>query len=289
MIRIAERVARLKILQSDTCTDIAGVNLRDVFTLVGVHLHKAAHALRLAGTRIQYRVAGLQRTRVDTNKRQFAERIIDQLEDQCRKRLTVLRLSNQLVIRIRRIDTLHRRLVQRAGEIIDHSIEQRLHTLVLECTSADYREDLEIDSRLANTLLQLFDRRRLALEELLKQNIVRLGDDLDQLHPESFRLLLQVGWNRLDRVFCTHGLVVPQDRLHLDEVDDALKIGFGADRNLQRNRARTQALADRVDHMLKIRAVLVHLIYKADARNLVLVALPPHGLGLGLHAAHRIK
>ena len=78
---------------------------------------------------------------------------------------------------------------------------------------------------------------------------------------------------------------MPDDRLHLDQVDDALEVGFGADGNLQGHGPRAQALADGVENVLEIRAVLVHLVDEANARNPVLVALPPHGLGLRLHAA----
>ena len=84
-------------------------------------------------------------------------------------------------------------------------------------------------------------------------------------------------------------LVVPDDSLHLDEIDDALEIRFGADGNLQGHGPRAQALANRLQNVLEVRAVLVHLVHEADARNLVLVALPPHGLGLRLHAADGIK
>jgi hypothetical protein len=111
---------------------------------------------------------------------------------------------------------------------------------------------------------------------------------LNQLQPEGFSFLLQVGRNRLDRTRA-HGLVVPQDGLHLDQIDDALEAGFCANGNLQRNRPRAQALANGLENVLEVRAVLVHLVHKADARNLVLVALPPHRLSLRLHAGNRIK
>ena len=188
-----------------------------------------------------------------------------------------------------RIDALHRRLVERAGQIIHHRIEQRLHALVLECRSADDREDLEVDGGLADAGLELGDGRRFAFQELLEQNVVGLGDDFDQLHAEGFGLLLQVGGNGLFVVLRAHGLVVPDDGLHLDQVDDALEIGFRADGNLQRHGARAQPLADGVQHVLEVRAVLVHLVDEADAGNLVLVALPPHRLGLRLHAGNGVE
>ncbi len=82
---------------------------------------------------------------------------------------------------------------------------------------------------------------------------------------------------------------MPQNGLHLDQIDDALEVGFRADGNLQRHGPRAQPLADGLENVLEVRAVLVHLVHEADARNLVLVALPPHGLGLRLHAGDGVE
>ncbi len=161
--------------------------------------------------------------------------------------------------------------------------------MFLNAASADHREDLQIDGGLANAGLQLGNGRRLAFEKLLQQHIVGLGDDFNQLQAEGLGLLQQIGGNLFDGVLGAHGLVVPENRLHLDQIDDALEVGFGADGNLQRHRPRAQALADGLQNVLEVRAVLVHLVHEADARNLVLVALPPHGLGLRLHAADRVE
>ncbi len=161
--------------------------------------------------------------------------------------------------------------------------------LFLKALPQMHREDLQIDGGLANAGLQLRNRWRFALEKLLQQHVVGLGNDLDQLQAEGLGLLLQRGGNRLDGKLGAHGLVVPDDGLHLDQVDDALEVGFGADGNLQRHGPRAQPLADGVQNVLEVGAVLVHLVHEADARHLVLVALPPHGLGLRLHAGNGIK
>ncbi len=83
--------------------------------------------------------------------------------------------------------------------------------------------------------------------------------------------------------------VLPDHGLHADEIDNALEIGFRADRQLDRNRACAQALLDVVDALLEGSAGLVHLVAEHDARNLVLVALAPNRLGLRLNALVRIE
>ena len=56
----ADRVARHQVLQTNRRADVAREDLRDLFTLVGVHLQQTADTLRLARARIQHRIAGLQ-------------------------------------------------------------------------------------------------------------------------------------------------------------------------------------------------------------------------------------
>ena len=96
-----------------------------------------------------------------------------------------------------RIDSLHRGLVEWAGQIIDHRVEQRLHAFVLEGRAADDREYFQVDRGLADAGFEFSNGRRFAFQELLQQNVVGFGDDFDQLHAEGFGLLLQVGGNGL--------------------------------------------------------------------------------------------
>ena len=145
------------------------------------------------------------------------------------------------------------------------------------------------DRRLANRLLQLRNRDLLALEVLVHHLFIGVGNRLDQLRAQLLSILEQRRGNLFHVVLRAHGLVMPQNRLHLHQVDDAGKLRLFANRNLNRNRPRTQPLHDRRRRVLKVRARLVHLVDEADPRNLVLVRLPPHRLRLRLHTLHRIE
>ena len=90
-------------------------------------------------------------------------------------------------------------------------------------------------------------------------------------------------------VLRAHGLVVPENGLHLDQIDDALEAGFLADRDLDRDRTRIQALANRIDCMLEVSARLVHLVDEANAGNAVLVRLTPHCFRLRLDTVNGVK
>ena len=75
----------------------------------------------------------------------------------------------------------------------------------------------------------------------------------------------------------------------VDEVDDALELGFAADRHLQRHGPGAEAFDHHVDAAEEVGADAVHLVDVADARDAVLVGLTPDRLGLGLDPADRTE
>ena len=119
--------------------------------------------------------------------------------------------------------------------------------------------------------------------------IVVFNDGFDENLMVGLRLLLQLFGNLFDLILGAHAFVVPHDRLHGHQVDDALKLFFLADRQLNRYRTRIEALADGVDRMLEVGAHLVHLVDEANARDPVLIGLPPNGFRLRLDAMHGIE
>ena len=80
-------------------------------------------------------------------------------------------------------------------------------------------------------------------------------------------------------------LIVIHFRLHLNEIDDALERGFGADRELNGNCVTFEPFLHHRDDVIEVCAHNVHLVDVRHARNLVLVSLSPNGFGLRLNAA----
>ena len=92
----------------------------------------------------------------------------------------------------------------------------------------------------------------------------------------------------------TELFVVPDERLHLDEVDEAFERldGFGAtgaDGQLDDERVGLQAVDDHLHRAVKVGADAVHLVDEAHAGHFVRVGLTPHGFGLRLDASNRVK
>ena len=101
----------LDLLEADGRRDIAGVDLLDLLTLVGVHLQEAADALGALLGGVVDRRARRQHARVDADERELTdERVGHQLERQRRERRLVgcRTLDERLFLRVR-IESLDRR------------------------------------------------------------------------------------------------------------------------------------------------------------------------------------
>ena len=147
----------------------------------------------------------------------------------------------------------------------------RRSSVALRIAATSSSDGTSCSSRISSTQLVVVVR------DLLEQHLARgvglvghvLGDVLDQ------DLLAEV--------------VVVDDRLHVDEVDDAEEVALGADRQLQRHGVRGEAVDHRLDALGEVRADAVHLVDVGDARDLVLVGLAPDGLGLRLDAGDGVE
>src|SRR6476661_7352776 len=284
LLRVAQGVTGRGVLQADHRVDVAGGRVLDRVLLVGVHLEELADALLLALGRVDDRGAGGDLARVDADVGETTEeRVAHDLERQGRERLVGGRGAGDDLLLVAHGVTLHRGHVQRGRQEVDDGVEHGLDALVLERGATEDRVDLAGDRHLADGGLELGDGQLLATEVLLEQRLVGLGDLLDQLVAVLLGLLLEVGRDVLDRVVLTlGGLAAPGEGLHREQVDDADEVGLGADGQLQDQRSRTEALDDGLDGEVEVRTELVHLVDEADARDVVLVRLTPHRLGLGL-------
>ena len=288
MIRVAQGVAGVGLLEPDDGADVAGVDLADLLAVVGVHLEGAPDALLLALRAVEHVRAGLERARVDPEERQVAdERVGGDLEDEARQGLLVVDGTDELLVGAR-LEPDRRRDVERRGQELGDRVEHRLDALVLERRAGEHGHELGLERPEPEAVADLGGGERLALEVLVGERVVGLGDDLDHLLAP----LRGVGLERLgdlDDVDLRAEVVAIQDRLHLDEVDDALEAVLAADRQLDRHRSRAEAVDDHVDAAPEVGAGAIELVDEADPRHGVLVRLAPDGLGLGLDAGHAVE
>ena len=181
------------------------------------------------------------------------------------------------------------RHVERARQVVDHRVEQRLDALVLEGGAEDDRRQRVGERAGAKRALDhLGGDERLVGQVRLGQLVVVLGDRVDQQVVVLVRLLEQLGRDLADRELLAQ-VVLVLDRVHLDEVDDAAVVLLLADRELDRHRVGAELVDHRLDRGEEVGAGAVHLVDERDPRHLVLVGLPPDGLGLRLDAGDGVE
>ena len=186
------------------------------------------------------------------------------------------------------VDADDRRHVERRRQVVDDRVEHRLDALVLERRAGEHGHDPVLERAQAQAVADLLRGELLALEVLRGEVVVDLGDGLDHRGAVALGLRAQL-LGDVDDVDLLAEVVAVEDRLHLDEVDDALERVLAADRQLDGHRVRAEALADRLDAAPEVGAGAVELVDEAEARHAVAVGLAPDRLGLGLHAGHAVE
>ena len=284
----AERVARADLLETYGRADVAGADGLHRVLLVGVHLVDAADTLALAAAGVQDVGTGIELTRVYAHESQTAyERVGSDLERQTAERIALRSVANLFLLGF----GVHARnggQVERRGQESHHVVEQFLHALVVERRTAEHRDDLHRDRRLADRCEQLVGGDRIGvLEELLHQRIVGGSHLLDELAAPLGGLGLHRLGNLLQLEVVADGLVVVIiDSVIIYKVYQTFELILGADRQNDRKGRSSEVLLDLCAHRQEVGARAVHLVDVTQTGHVVLVGLTPYGLRLRLHAAY---
>ncbi len=210
------------------------------------------------------------------------------LKARAEKGSAVVGLALLEVLGVVRPVALGGREVERAGQEVDDGVEHRLHALVLEGGPAQDRHHGGGQGGGAQGAAQVVGRDGLLGQVLLHDGVVEVGDDVDELVAGVLGLGGQVLGDVEGLPLLAH-VRGPHQGLLLEQVDDALELGLGADGQLNHGRQGVQAVADHLHRALEVGADAVHFVDEADPRHVVLVGLAPHRLGLGLHAGHGVE
>ena len=284
----AERVARANLLETYGSADIAGADGLHRILLVGVHLVDAADTLALAAAGVQDVGTGIELTRVYAHESQTAyERVGSDLERQTAERIVLGGVTRLFLLGFG-VDTRHCGHVERRRQESHHVVEQFLHALVVERRTAEHRDDLHRDRRLADRCEQLVGGDRIGvLEELLHQRIVGGSHLLDELAAPLGGLGLHRLGNLLQLEVVADGLVVVIiDSVIIYKVYQTFELVLGADRQNDRKGRSSEVLLDLCAHRQEVGARAVHLVDVTQTGHVVLVGLTPYGLRLRLHAAY---
>ena len=263
--------------------------------LVGLHLEELTETFFLTLSRVKNLLTLSRVTGVHTGVDELTvERVSCNLVGQSRKRLIRRCLTGKLLFLIRGARALYIGNIQRGRQVLDHSIQHGLNTTVLECGTTEHGECLAVDSQLTDTSLELINRELFTFEVLLHEFLAGLSNSLYQLCAVLFGLSLQVSGDLSSFVLCAHGHVAlgvagPYVCLHFEQVNHADEVALSADRQLHNERLCAQAIDNSLNGEVEVRTHLVHLVNEADAGNVVLISLTPHGLRLRLNTFLTVK
>jgi hypothetical protein len=243
-----------------------------------------AEAVLSAGPLVVVHLPLLDLPLVNPEEGQLPERIFHDLECHADERLGRIGLERKLLGRVVKLQGVYLPL-QRAGQIADDRVKQRLHPLVLIRRADKHgRKALLLHGVLGDFVDQL-DRRLLLRQQRLHQLVAIHRQRLEHDVP----ILLHFGF-----VLGRHGLfadllavlAVKINGLERCEVDQPLERFAAAHRILHETRIDAQLLLHIIDDRERPSAGPIHLVDECQSRNVIALHLPIDGHRLRLHAAH---
>ena len=189
------------------------------------------------------------------------------------------------------VGTLDSGNVQRAGEVVDNSVEQLLHALVLVSGAHEDEVELVGQNALTQSSLELLDGEVLLHENLLHELVIKAGSSVEELLALGGSDVGELSRDLVHRLGVGHALVVGLEVPcgHGNEVDNAPEVVLGAHRNLSGDGVSVEALLHGLDSVEEVSAHAVILVDKSDAGDVEGGSLTPHGLGLGLNASNGVE
>ena len=292
---IAQRVARGGVLEAETGHDVAGHGHVEVFTLVGVHEQDAAEALAALLGGVVDLVALVDRARVDPEVGELAERVGHDLERQRGERLV-----DSTALRVR-ISSSWFGLVPCVGGMSSGLGRKSMTAssigwtpLFLNAephrigTKSNARVPLRMarltSSSVTSSPARYFSISSSSLVAMVSSSASRYSSACSTMsagmstssHLAPSSSSCQMSAFILTRsTRPTNGLLLSGPPAPIGQV--------------QHGRGRLQAGLHHVDGAVEVGADAVHLVDEAHARDLVLVGLTPHGLGLRLDTGHRVE
>ena len=279
------------VLEADASDDVAGGSVITVDTLGSVHLEDAAESLALTVRSVDDVGAGLSTTGVNADVGELTdERVGHDLEDQAGEGLVEGRMTLDLLAGVR-IGTGDGLDVERAGQVVDNSVEQLLNTLVLVGGAHEDEVELVGKDALAQSSLELLDGEVLLHEDLLHELVIKAGSSVEELLALGGNDVSELSRDLVHRLGVGHallvGLEVPSS--HGDQVDDAPEVVLGAHRDLSGHGVSVETILHGLDSVEEVSAHAVILVDEGDAGDVEGRSLTPNGLRLGLDAGNGVE
>ena len=163
--------------------------------------------------------------------------------------------------------------VERAGQVVDDSVEQLLNALVLISGAHEDEVELVGQNTLAQSSLELLDGEVLLHEDLLHELVVKAGSSVEEL--------LALGGSDVGKL--------SRNLVHRLGVGHAPEVVLGAHRDLSGHGVGVETILHGLDSVEEVSAHAVILVDEGDAGDVEGGSLTPNGLRLGLNAGNGVE
>ena len=222
---VAQGIACRRVLQPGSRHNVPGLCPVQALALVGVHAQQARHPLGLAGPGVEYLRACLKAAGVKAQVGKTAALIQGYLEGQSRQWL--VRVVVAFNVRFfDRLDAGDGGNISGRWQVRQDRIQQRLDALVVQTGAQQHRHQGAGQGTFAHRAANRLAVQRIAGQIPFQQGIVVLGQRLQHLGPPRLRRLLKGRWNVAGLRGLPGIVSAPGDTLHVDQVDDSLKMFF---------------------------------------------------------------
>ncbi len=181
--------------------------------------------------------------------------------------------------------------VERAGQVVDDSVEQLLNALVLVGGAHEDEVELVGQNALTQGSLELLDGEVLLHEDLLHELVVKAGSSVEELLALGGSDVSELSRDLVHRLGVGHALVVGLEVpcSHGDQVDDAPEVVLGAHRDLSGHGVGVETILHGLDSVEEVSTHAVILVDEGDAGDVEGRSLTPNGLRLGLNAGNGVE
>ncbi len=276
MLFIADGITSCSEFKAYCGSNVTGIYLFQLCTLVGMHLQDTAYTLFLAFCGIEYIGTGIDSAGIYTEECKLSyKRICHDLEGQCREGFLIGGMSLHFIAV--HIGSLDGRDVRGSRHILQDCIQKLLDTPVAVCRTTAHRNGTAVAGSLAQGFLHVLHRRFFTLQIEQGEIIIQLTYLLYQLGTVQFRIICHISQVIGDSDILTLVIIVDVG-FHLEQINDSLKFIFLSNGKLNADGILTKSCFNHFYRIVEISTQDVHLVDERHTGYIVGVSLTPYVL-----------
>mmetsp|Transcript_11529 Transcript_11529/g.24575 ORF Transcript_11529/g.24575 Transcript_11529/m.24575 type:complete len:609 (-) Transcript_11529:113-1939(-) len=267
--------------------DVSGVCFVNLLHFVRVHSYNTREFDLFTIVDVDDEISLFEHALVDAHVGKLSEGGFFQFERQGKERIFLFAgyLHGFLVLRTVQCKVW---FFDRFGQVVDHAIEELLHTLVFKGRSHEDRDEFACHCLSSDCLLELFFGGFLLHQEQFANLIVHLRQAFDQLRSFLFDHLRHISRNvALYNLLAL--LALEHIGLHGDQIDHSFMSILQTHRNLHRGRIQFKLISQISNNLPRIAPLSVQFVNKRQSWHIVPFHLSIHRQTLRLYSRHTAK